>query len=377
MLEKSCLIVAGEKSGEEHAMSFLPDLIKTCPDAKIFGVGGDEMKSLGAELLYHLQDFSSWGFSEVFAKIPFYFRALSHLEREVEKRNCKVAIVVDFQDFNLRLTKKLSKKGVKVLYYVAPQAWAWKAWRAKTLSETVHTLFTILPFEKNWFLERGVRQVKSVPHPLWFHYKGKLECLKLGLVSKSYERMVKIPQILCLPGSRNFEVKNLLPLFVQVKESFPHALLGIVTSPNVKREIYETYEGVFDYTWSHDEIEEALSWAHLAVAASGTVTLTCALFEVPTVVCYQTSLLNEFIYHTFIDYDGAISLANIVHEEMVFPELVQEFATPYNINEALKSWLEDEAHYCETKEKLAHTKDLLTGELNSVGEYMAEVLQKG
>jgi lipid-A-disaccharide synthase len=377
MLEKSCLIVAGEKSGEEHAMSFLPDLITSYPGVRLFGVGGDEMRSLGVELLYHLKDFSSWGFSEVIGKIPFYFRALSKLEEEVERRNCKVAIVIDFQDFNLRLTKKLSKKGVHVLYYVAPQAWAWKAYRAKTLGETVHTLFTIIPFEKKWFSEKGVRQVRSVPHPLWFHYKDKIKNLLLGLDQKPYGEVMRKPRILCLPGSRNFEVENLLPSFVQVKKSFPSALLGIVTSPNVKNEIYDPYRDYFDFTWGHDEIEQALSWAHVALAASGTVTLTCALFEVPTVVCYQTSLLNEFIYHTFIDYDGPISLANIVHEEMVFPELIQEQATPYNINKALECWLQDEGQYIKTKEKLIKTKDLLTGELNSVGEYMAQVIEKG
>ena len=171
MLEESCLIIAGEKSGEEHAMSFLPDVLKNVPDLKLFGVGGEEMQALGVELLYHLKDFSSWGFSEVIGKIPFYFKALQHIEEEVVRRGCQTAILIDFQDFNMRLAKRLKRRGVKVLYYVAPQAWAWKAWRATTLSKTVHTLFTILPFEKDWFKERGVNQVCSVPHPLWFHYK--------------------------------------------------------------------------------------------------------------------------------------------------------------------------------------------------------------
>ena len=147
----SCLLIAGEKSGEEHAMSFFPELKSLVPEAEFYGVGGDELKSHGMDLLYHLKDFSSMGFSEVIGKIPFYFNALSHIEKEVIRRHTKVAILVDFQGFNMRLAKRLSKRGVKVLYYVAPQAWAWKSHRAQALSETVHTLFTILPFEKNGF----------------------------------------------------------------------------------------------------------------------------------------------------------------------------------------------------------------------------------
>lgn len=377
MLESSCLIVAGEKSGEEHAMSFLPDLLANSPDTQVFGVGGNEMSELGVDLLYHLKDFSSWGFSEVITKIPFYFKALNRLVEEVEKRNCKTAILIDFQDFNLRLAKKLHKKGVKVLYYVAPQAWAWKAWRAKALGECVHTLFTILPFEREWFFNRGVKQVKSVPHPLWFHYHNKLAGLSLGLERKPFSGLQKEAKILCLPGSRNFEVKNLLPLFAKTKDAFPNTSFGIVYSPNVNNALYENFKSVFDETWNHDEIEEALEWADIALAASGTVTLTCALFEVPTVVCYSTSLFNEYIFLTFLDYDGPISLANIVHEEMVFPELVQEGASIYNIQEALANWLENEENYNLTKSKLSKTKELLTGELESVGEFMANVIKKG
>src|SRR5690606_28122046 len=97
-----------------------------------------ELKADGMEIIYHLRDFSSFGVSEVIGKIPFYFKAMKHLEDEVVKRNCKVAILIDFQDFNLRLAQKLAKRGVKVLYYVAPQAWAWKAGRAAVLQRTVH-----------------------------------------------------------------------------------------------------------------------------------------------------------------------------------------------------------------------------------------------
>ncbi|CAM9900935.1 unnamed protein product [Chrysoparadoxa australica] len=374
MLEENCLIVAGEKSGEEHAMSFLPDLMAKNPGLKLFGVGGDEMASVGVELIYHLKDFSSWGVSEVIHKIPFYFNAADKLIEEVKKRKCKTAILIDFQTFNLKLSKKLKDLGVKVLYYVAPQAWAWKSWRVKPLSNNVHTLFTILPFEKKWFLNRGVNQVKSVPHPLYHHFKGKLGKHSLGLNGKPYETFEKNINLLCLPGSRNFEVKSLLSEFVKTIENFPKAKKAIVLSPSVNPDLYKPYLNYFDVIYKHDELSDALEWSHLAIAASGTVTLTCALFEVPTIVCYATSLLNEYIFHTFLDYKWYISLANIVHDEMIFPEYVQEQATSYNITVALKKWIQDKKEYESVKTKLAKTKDLIDGEIPNIGEFMADIM---
>ena len=126
-MSENVLIIAGEKSGEEHALTFLEGLKVQHPEIKFWGVGGDELAAQGMELKYHLRDFSSWGFSEVIKKLPFYIKALKNIEQEALKRKTKTAILIDFQDFNLRLAKRLKKQGVNVLYYVAPQAWAWKA----------------------------------------------------------------------------------------------------------------------------------------------------------------------------------------------------------------------------------------------------------
>lgn len=377
MLEESCLIIAGEKSGEEHAMSFLPDLLQRCPNLKLFGVGGDEMKALGVELNYHLKDFSSWGVSEVIGKIPFYINAHKALLKEVEKRKARYAILIDFQDFNLRLAKQLKKRGVEVLYYVAPQAWAWKAHRAQTLAKTVNTLFTIIPFEKEWFTKRGVDQCRSVPHPLWFHYHKQVGERSLDLESKPYSKLVKKPRILCLPGSRNAEVRSLLPRFCEALKEYGDCEAGIVVSPNVNASLYKPYFSSFSKIWNHGNIADALEWADMSLAASGTVTLTCALFEVPTVVCYSSSFLNEFIFYTFLSYDGPISLANIVHEENIFPELVQEGATSFNMVNALRKWSQNQECYEEAKRKLSTTVSKISGEVENVGTYMGDIILKG
>jgi lipid-A-disaccharide synthase len=371
----SCLIVAGEKSGEEHVLSFFSELKRLVPEVNFFGVGGDELENQGMELIYHLREFSSMGFSEVLSKIPFYIKSLSFIESEVIRRGTQVAILVDFQDFNLRLARRLSKQGVKVLYYVAPQAWAWKSGRVKALAETVHTLFTILPFEKDWFLCRGVQQVRSIPHPLLIAYKNELS----NIPQKPFNCWEKKLKILLLPGSRKFEVESLLPIFLDSTKKlrdFYSVEIHLVKVAHISSKFYSFYESEIDVFYESYQLPEAMRESHFALAASGTVTLSTALFELPTVVCYKTSLLNQFIFNNFIDYRGFISLTNIIHNELVFPELLQDSVTPHLINGALKLWLENKLCYNTIKEKLKKTKNLLHGESFSVPQYMAQVINE-
>ncbi len=356
-------------------MSFFPELKSLVPDTEFYGVGGDELKNNGMELLYHLKDFSSMGFSEVIGKIPFYFKALSHLEKEVIKRGTKVAILVDFQGFNMRLAKRLSKLGVKVLYYVAPQAWAWKAHRSQVLSETVHTLFTILPFEKKWFLDRGVKQVRSIPHPLMLTYKDQL----IDLPAKPYGSWNKKIKLLLLPGSRKFETHALLPIFIEtVKKlkAFYPIEVHLVKVSHIENDIYEYYKSDIDVWYESSELTDAMKACHFSLAASGTVTLSTGLFELPTVVCYQASMLNVFIFYNFIKYKGPISLTNIIHGEMVFPEFVEDHVHAQQLTRVLRTWLDNETAYNDLKNKLKNTKKLLSGEDFSVPQFMSQVIHE-
>lgn len=371
MPKKSCLIIAGEKSGEEHTLSFFNDLKKKSPETHFFGVGGDELKNSGMELLYHLNDFSSWGYSEVFGKIPFYFKAMKHIIDEVKKRDCQTAILVDFQSFNLKLAARLKKMGVNVLYYVAPQAWVWKEYRVKKLARSIHTLFTILSFEKEWFFKRGVKKIISVDHPLWSTYKD-------DLLNFEKNTTINLPlKILLLPGSRAFEVEKLLPEFIAaikiLKKEIP-LHVSIVKSTSVPGTLYENYKGFFDEEWRSEDITKAMRISDFSLAASGTVTLTCALYELPTVICYKTSLLNQFIYEVIVKYKGFIGLANIVQNRAVFPELLQDEVSAYNIVSNLKLWYYNKATRKDLEMKLKETKYFVRGEAIDVANYMAEII---
>lgn len=373
-MSESCLIIAGEKSGEEHALSFLPTLMRISPETQFWGVGGDDMKDIGFESLYHLNDFSTWGFSEVLTKIPFYLNALNIIEKEALRRGTRTAVLIDYQDFNMKLGKRLSRHGIRVLHYVAPQAWAWKSWRAKVLAKTVHTLFAIIPFEKDWFKSRGVKRVVNIPHPI-LNYHGEKA---FDLPERSFSDLKKEVRILLLPGSRKSEVSFLLPEFIEtikiLKKSYP-IKVGIVRSASVRPELYEPYQDFWQEEWNHKELSSALHWAHVSLAASGTVTLSCALFEVPTIVAYKASLFNEFIYHTFVTYRGAISLANIIHQKMLFPEFIQDRVNAYELAKQLEKWLVSEKDYQEIKRELRQTRILLKGEEVDVAEYIAKVIQ--
>lgn len=375
-MKESCLIIAGEKSGEDHAMTFLPQLQSLLPNYHFFGVGGDRLKSCNVELLYNTTDFSSVGITEVLGKLRFYFKAMDHLVSEVIKRNCKTAILVDFQGFNLKLAARLDKMGVKVLYYVAPQAWVWKPWRAKTLQKHVHTLFTILPFEKKWFEKRGVQKVKSVLHPLVLEYKEQLKEVRKRSYSDFKKRKINL---LLLPGSRKTEVAPLYPIFHRaaqiLKEEGFDLNLGLVKVETIDQELYQEDKYKVEKSWNANELAQAFDWADICFAASGTVTLATGLFELPTVVAYKLSLVNEFILKLLIPYDGPASLTNIIHDEMLFPELLQYEADRYNLAKHARNWLTDELYYNQTIEKLGKTKGLLSGENFSVPDYMAGVIK--
>lgn len=372
----SCLIIAGEKSGEEHAMSFFPELKKLCPDTKFFGVGGEALSAHGVEILYHLKDFSSMGFSEVIGKIPFYFKALKRLENEVVKRGTKTAILIDFQDFNLRLARRLSKKGVKVLYYVAPQAWVWKPKRAEVLSRTVHTLFAILPFEKKWFKDRGMNQVRSIPHPLMLTYKDQFASIPtkpFGIWNKDKLKL------LILPGSRKFEIQFLLPVFIkttQLLKKFYPLEVHLVKVPHIPDHFYSYYKDDIDVWYDSIELVKAMNNCHVCLAASGTVTVSTGLFELPTVVAYRGSLLNEFIYNEFVQYSGPISITNMIQGKNVFPEFIQSQVDAERFARVIRTWIDNETVYNELKSSLKETKNLLSGENFSVPQYMAQVIHE-
>lgn len=327
MKSNNCLIITGEKSGEEHCLSFFSDLKKKCPDISFWGVGGDDLLAEGMELIYHINDFSSMGFSEIIKKIPFYSKALDNIEQEAIKRKCTVAILVDYPGFNLRLSKRLKKLNIKIIYYVAPQVWAWKSKRVEIIKENVNTLFTILPFEKDWFAKKDFINVISTRHPLLKTYQNQL--------SKVKQKKNKQINIVLLPGSRKSEVIELLPTYIrsikQLRKKYNNLSISIVISRSLDEKLFNPFLSEIDSVFYDDDLGKVLLNSDIAIATSGTVTLATALFRVPTIVCYTSSLFTQFIFNSFVKYSGYISLANLVARKKIFNELIADRVTEYNI----------------------------------------------
>ncbi|MCT4643118.1 MAG: lipid-A-disaccharide synthase [Bacteriovoracaceae bacterium] len=375
MSRQSCLIIAGEKSGEDHALSFFKGLKDKTPNTDYFGVGGDKLEALGVDLMYHYKDFSSMGLTDVLRKLPFYKNAFKKIVKRVKEQNVKTAILIDFQGFNLKLAKTLKKMDVNVLYYVAPQAWVWKAWRAKTLEKCVHTLFTILPFEKKWFEDRGVKRIKPVTHPLIYEYGDKLGSLR----HKSFDELnQRKKRILLLPGSRRFEVEGLLPVFIEalnlVRKEVSDIEVGIVKVSSVSDAMKSLPKDI--KVWDSDDLIKACDWADVCMAASGTVTLATGIFSLPTVVAYKLSMVNEFIFRSIITYDGPVSLTNIIHGDYVYDEHLHYRADRYNISKTIIRLLTDREHYNSKISTLSQTKDLLDQGQFDIASYMAEVINE-
>jgi lipid-A-disaccharide synthase len=150
----------------------------------------------------------------------------------------------------------------------------------------------------------------------------------------------------------------------------------LVKVNHISEEFYHLFEQDIDAWYDSSDLTKAMRECHFAFAASGTVTLSTGLFELPTVVCYKASLLNEFIYYNFIKYQGPISLTNIIHNKIIFPEYIQGNVTPGTIAGVIRAWTANEKLYNETKQKLRETKHLLSGETFSVPQYMAQVIHE-
>lgn len=363
-------------SGEEIAISFFRELKGKYSDIHFWGVGGDQLKSQGMETIFHIKDFSSMGISEVLFKIVFYIKALFQLLGMLKDRKTSSVVLIDFQEFNrvlaffIKLGEKLSLlQEIKVIKVVAPTAWVWREGRVKGLRNNIDRLFTILPFEKKWFNERGVENIIEAPHPLALKYSTELETIK----SKQAKSEPQV--LLVLPGSRRDEISRMLPLFTRaaVELKKEHNLkLAIVRVNHVDSAYYDDYIDNFEYSFTNENIEEALKLSDCAFVCSGTVTLLCGLWDIPSIVCYRGSHLNEFFYNTLVRYSGPISMNNLVHQERVFPEFIQEEATIYNIKKASKEIFFNPIKYQKVKLKLIETYDLLAGKKATLAEGLVQ-----
>ncbi len=358
------LIVAGEASGDAHAAKLVDAMRVAAPhvDFEFFGATGAKMRAVGVETVVAADDFAIVGLPEIARALPMFWRAFKKLKKESARRSPDAAILVDFPDFNLKLAKSLSKQGVKVVYYISPQLWAWRKYRVETVRRYVDLLLTILPFEKSWYAKEGVENVEYVGNPTAHQVAAKLTkaefCRKHGLDETK-------PIIALLPGSRHKEIARILPVLLETAALMNRQIragnglnqtnqLQFVVALAATRKMAEVEAAIAELNAknirppdslivAHDETHEVLGASDAAAVTSGTATLETGIIGTPLVVVYQGSALNYALLRPLINVEH-FGLVNLIAEKRLAAELIQKDFTAQALAAELFRLLEPETN---------------------------------
>jgi lipid-A-disaccharide synthase len=349
---KKIYIIAGEKSGDLHAGRLLKTLRNITEETlQVRGWGGEAMEEAGAELVRHYKETDFMGFFEVVKNLGKIRSFLKEAKEDILNFQPDVVILVDYPGFNLRIAKFAHTNNFKTYYYIAPKVWAWNTKRVHKLRKYVDRVFSILPFEVDFFEKYNVK-VDYIGNPL-------LDEIRDFQPDQDFvqELQGEKPLVALLPGSRTQELKHNLPTMLEaivpLKEKYRFALPRVAHLPI---ELYKDCEavGVEVFTGNNYEI---LSQAKAALVVSGTATLETALFKVPQVVLYKMNYITSLVARNVIKVPY-VSLVNLILNREAVRELLQHYATPEALREELLALLEgsrrDEvlADYAELEEVL-------------------------
>ncbi|MEW5733334.1 MAG: lipid-A-disaccharide synthase [Thermodesulfobacteriota bacterium] len=358
------MIIAGEASGDHHASRLASSILATAPfPVDIYGFGGPAMERAGVKLLLPYSRLSVVGFTEVAEKVPDLFEGYLLAAEVLRTHPPDLLICVDFPDFNFLAAAEAKRRGVKVMYYISPQVWAWRTYRVKKIRRLVDHMAVILPFEREFYDRHGVN-VTYVGHPL-------LDGLDLPDPQPEPAADDRGTLIGLLPGSREREVRAHLPAMLDacriIAKSLPGARFALAAAPNLGPDIIaEIMEQSADAAplppvevWVGG-LSRLLSRAKATISVSGTVTLECALAGIYTVIIYKVSALSYLVGRMLIRVP-AIGLCNLIAGKKVFPELIQSQATPRAIAEHTLGYLSDPEKQEAVAEELARVRCILGG----------------
>jgi lipid-A-disaccharide synthase len=345
------MIVAGEPSGDAHAASLVDALRQVEPQTQLefFGATGPLMRTAGVESIVRTDDLAIVGLLEIGRVLPKFWRTFKQLKQAALERQPDTVILVDWPDFNLKLAHSLHRRGLKVIYYISPQLWAWRSYRARSIERDVDLLLSILPFEQEWYAERGIENVEFVGHPLAGEVQARFDRAEFCRQTKLDP---KLPIISLLPGSRRKELERILPPMLEaaalISARRPEIQFVVVVAPSRTsdevREIVRAQRSMPEPLPSCLHIvsgkgREALAASDVAAIASGTATLEGALLGTPMVVVYKASFINWHVLGSLIDTHH-FGLVNLVAQERVATELIQDDLNGERLANELLSLLE-------------------------------------
>lgn len=333
------LLSAGEASGDMYAARLASALMQRL-DVAIFGMGGPQMRAAGVEIITDYSEVSVVGITEVLKRLPSLMRAMRHLVDEARHRRPPLAVLTDFPGFHLRLARKLRPMGIRNVYYVCPQFWAWRPWRVNLVRRRFAEALCIFPFEEKFYADAGV-PVKFIGHPLVGNVQATLTresfCSKYGLQAQGQI-------ITVLPGSRRGEIAHHLPVLVEalreIRRRLPNPLqIVIAVAPGLHAAWLKKY---FPADWSvrliPNDTYNALAASNLAIVSSGTATVETALLGKPMIVVYRLSPLTARLAKPLVK-TRFFSMVNLIAGRAVVPELIQNDFTPQRVAAEAESLL--------------------------------------
>ena len=368
------LISAGEASGDIHAAAVTAAIKKIDSSAEVFGMGGDALRNAGGEVLFDIKDHGVMGFVEVLKKLPDLFKLRDDFEKVMDERKPDCLITVDYPGFNMKLAKLAHDKGIPVVSYIAPSAWAWHKSRAKKVAKIVDKVACIFPFEYDVYKEAGAH-VEFVGHPLVDIVKPKMT-QEEAMAFAGKEEGKKL--ILLMPGSRLMEIEKMLPTLLEaaklIKKQLPEVSFVMPRAGTIPISLLEEkiQTSGLDVKITEGNNYDLFSVADLALATSGTVTLEAALCGLGSVIVYKTNPVTYFIAKLVVNIPH-IGLPNIVAAKSVLPELIQNDFTPEKVAQEALALLESERNE-KMKDDLAYVKERL-GKPGAVGR-VAELVLK-
>lgn len=355
------MVVAGEASGDAHAAKLVHMLREAWSDeVAFFGCAGPRMRDAGVEAIVEADELSIVGILEIGIALPRFLSVFRKLKTAARIRRPDAVVLVDFPDFNLKLAKALKRLGIKVIYYISPQIWAWRQYRQRTIKNNVDLLISILPFEKDWYSSRGIHSVEYVGNPLAMEVHADLTRLE-------FRREFNIAEdrklIAMLPGSRRAEIRRMLPVFADTDatiRSLRSDVDMLVALPEDKRGLSERLAREFpSLRFVFGRTYDTLNASDAAAVTSGTATLETGIIGTPMVIVYKTSALNYKLLRPLIDVEH-FGLINLIAGKRVVREMIQDDLTPKELTAELLRLLEPETNkklreeLAEAVEKLGH-----------------------
>jgi lipid-A-disaccharide synthase len=346
-------IIAGEASGDLHGSNLITALKNLDTSASIRCWGGDKMQQAGAELVKHYRDLAFMGFTEVLMNLRTIFKNLAFCKDDILKNRPDTLILIDYPGFNLRIAKWAKEQGIKVIYYISPQVWAWKENRVKMMKQTIDKMLVILPFEKEYYKNKWNWEVEYVGHPL-------VEVIEKHKTNRKNVQFSHKPIVALLPGSRKQEILKKLPIMLEVSRSFPGHQFIVAKAPGVEEQFYDDLlKSYSNVSYVSNQTYDLLLQSKAALVTSGTATLETALFGVPEVVCYKGSYLSYQIGKRLVKVKF-ISLVNLIMDKLVVRELIQDDLTTGNLEKELNQLLTSEARISELQKEYSELKALLS-----------------